>query len=184
MELCSICKKAMEHDHVDRIPTGTGEKPICPACKAQLNLLLHSNQLTELRGALRYLTACGETTADADVAAALRTLCEKNAARLYGAADALAAPSYDQQEPQSVWINLVKAAGWSLLVVMILGGLFGAAALFSSGVEGGGMLALLTLVASLFLGLFAVAGIMVFANQAEDTREIRRLLAEPMDHQK
>ncbi len=187
METCSICKKAIEGANPDRIPIGAGEKPICSACKAQLNLLLHSSRLTELRGAIRYLTVHAETTADSDVAMALRTLCEKNAARLPGAADALAAPlreSNDQSEPPSIWISIVKAAGWSLLVLIILGGLFGALEIFNSDMEGGGLLALLTLVASLFLGLFTVAGIMVFANQAEDTREIRNLLSQSLKKEK
>lgn len=187
METCSICKKEMEYTQTDRIPIGTAEKPICPACKAQLTLLLHSSKLVELRGAIRYLTVHAETTADSDVAMALRTLCEKNAARLPGAADALAEPpceSYDQPEPPSIWINLVKAAGWSLLVLIILGGLFGALEIFNSDMEGGGLLALLTLVASLFLGLFTVAGIMVFANHAEDTREIRNLLSQSLKKEK
>ena len=77
METCSICKKEMEYTQTDRIPIGTEEKPICPACKAQLTLLLHSSKLVELRGAIRYLTAHAETTADSDVAMVLRTLCEK-----------------------------------------------------------------------------------------------------------
>lgn len=184
METCRICKKAIETMPPDRVPIGTEEKPICPACKAQLNRLLHSNQPAELRGAIRYLTACGETTADSDVAAALRTLCSKNATRLQGAADALPTQSNDQQEPPSAWISIVKAAGWSLLVLMILGGLAGALAIFSSDIDAGGLLALLTIVASLFLGLFTVAGIMVYANHAEDTREIRNLLAEWIQKQK
>lgn len=177
METCSICKRAIESVPPDRIPIGAGEKPICPTCKAQLNRLLHSDRLVELRGAIRYLTACGDATAEPDVAAALRTLCEKNAARLYGAADALTDQPDNQPEPPGIWINIVKASGWSLLVLMILGGLFGALAIFNTDMEGGGMLALLTLVASFFLGLFTVAGIMVYANHAEDTREIRRLLS-------
>ena len=184
MGICSICKKAIDSAQPDHIPIGSAEKPICPACKAQLNLLLHSNRLIELRGAIRYLTVHAETTADSDVTMALRTLCEKNAARLPGAADALAEPpneSYDQPEPPSIWINLVKAAGWSLLVLIILGG---ALEIFNSDMEGGGLLALLTLVASLFLGLFTVAGIMVYANHAEDTGEIRRLLAELVKKQR
>ncbi len=183
MEICSICKKEIESANPDRIPLGAAEKPICPVCKNQLNLLLHSHKLTELRGSIRYLTACCETTADADAAACLRGLCEKHAARLQGAADALVSSPYDpdDQEPQSVWINIVKAAGWSLLVLMILGGLFGAFAIFSSDIDGGGPLALLTLIASIFLGLFSVAGIMVFANQAEDTRKIRQLLSRNLE---
>lgn len=187
METCSICKKAIEGANPDRIPIGAGEKPICSACKAQLNLLLHSSRLTELRGAIRYLTVHAETTADSDVAMALRTLCEKNAARLPGAADALAAPlreSNDQSEPPSIWISIVKAAGWSLLVLMILGGLFGAFAIWGSDIDGSGLLGFFTLVASFFLGLFSVAGIMVFANQAEDTREIRNLLSQSLKKEK
>ena len=57
MGICSICKKAIDSAQPDHIPIGSAEKPICPACKAQLNLLLHSNRLIELRGAIRYLTA-------------------------------------------------------------------------------------------------------------------------------
>ena len=184
MGICSICKKAIDSAQPGHIPIGSAEKPICPACKAQLNLLLHSNRLIELRGAIRYLTACGETTADPDVASALRALCEKNAERLQGAADALPYEPVAQQEPPSIWINIVKAASWSLLVLIILGGLFGALAIFNTDMEGGGLLALLTLVASLFLGLFTVAGIMVYANHAEDTGEIRRLLAELVKKQR
>ena len=132
MGICSICKKAIDSAQPDHIPIGSAEKPICPACKAQLNLLLHSNRLIELRGAIRYLTACGETTADPDVASALRALCEKNAERLQGAADALPYEPVAQQEPPSIWINIVKAASWSLLVLIILGGLFGALAIFNT----------------------------------------------------
>lgn len=69
-------------------------------------------------------------------------------------------------------------------MLIILGGLFGALAIFNTDMEGGGLLALLTLVASLFLGLFTVAGIMVYANHAEDTGEIRRLLAELVKKQR
>lgn len=135
MGICSICKKAIDSAQPDHIPIGSAEKPICPACKAQLNLLLHSNRLIELRGAIRYLTACGETTADPDVASALRALCEKNAERLQGAADALPYEPVAQQEPPSIWINIVKAAGWSLLVLIILGGLFGALAIFNTDIR-------------------------------------------------
>ena len=184
METCSICKKEMEYTQTDRIPIGTEEKPICPACKAQLTLFLHISKLVELRGAIRYLTAHAETTADSDVAMVLRTLCEKNAARLPGAADALPYEPVAQQEPPSIWINIVKAAGWSLLVLMILGGLFGAFAIWGSDIDGSGLLGFFTLVASFFLGLFSVAGIMVFANQAEDTREIRNLLSQSFKKEK
>lgn len=184
MGICSICKKAIDSAQPDHIPIGSAEKPICPACKAQLNLLLHSNRLIELRGAIRYLTACGETTATLTWPPPCAPSVKRTPSVCRAAADALPYEPVAQQEPPSIWINIVKAASWSLLVLIILGGLFGALAIFNTDMEGGGLLALLTLVASLFLGLFTVAGIMVYANHAEDTGEIRRLLAELVKKQR
>ena len=72
MGICSICKKAIDKRNSRIIFQSALLKSQSARLQGAINLLLHSNRLIELRGAIRLLTACAKPRADPDVASALR----------------------------------------------------------------------------------------------------------------
>lgn len=176
---CSICASSFEAAHPDYIPVGETEKPICPSCKKQLNHLLNSQNPQELQQALHFLYTSCNTIQDPMLADALRRMCVKHNARLRSITSAAGmlpdASASDEVYRKTTWLRILRATALILLAVSLLAGLVNIIAIFES--DSPSIFVPVLAIACPLLGLLIAAGIMTFANMAEDTREIRRLLS-------
>ena len=148
------------------------DKEICAACEQQLETLMESNNLKEVKEAISYLHSCSLSTGDSEVASFLTKRVEANRSMLEELEDE--ATKITSEHVGSIWISGMKVVAWITFFGTIFCGLM---LTIKVGQEDGGI-AFLIFIGSIVAAFLSVAMSMVFLNLAQDVSEIKHILRE------